>query len=116
MKRDVWRKVVEMTGGGEIPARCEVAGAVWNEQPEAFAELVKRYPDVFGEYSPSASGTVEYGDRNRLGELWTDRWRCVWNCIHRTNVGATAITSRSPCWMRSSRPARLWTTRRLCGC
>ena len=79
MTREDWLKVVELKGCGEIPCSLVMAGAVWNEYRDGLTKIVKRYPDVFNESSLPEGGRVEYGARNRLSELWRDRWGCTWN-------------------------------------
>ena len=77
MDREKWLKNVELRGCDEIPGRAAIAGAVWSQYKDALWDVVAKYPEVAGP-PPKRGFWNEFGDRQRLGARWQDRWGCVW--------------------------------------
>jgi len=77
-RRDRWLSNVELRGCEEIPCRIALSRAVWDQYRESLEELVRRHPSIFGEYRERKPWKEEYSPRHRRGEMWKDRWGCMW--------------------------------------
>ena len=78
--RDDWLQIVEMRDDGSLPIPCRavVSDGSWIEHGKALEDVVLRYPEVFGEYTPRVDwDKSETGQR--VPEPYTDRWGCRWD-------------------------------------